>query len=68
MNTPHNLDPYSARDCFLGRRFTKTFGEWLAICERHGQWCELPDEQRAPTIENIAAFLDDYADFQKEGA
>jgi hypothetical protein len=66
MNTPHTLDQYSASDRFLGRRLTKTFGEWLAIAERHDTWHELPDDQRVPTIENVAAFLDDYANFQKE--
>ena len=68
MNTPHTFDHYSARDRAIGKRITRSFGHWLAECERHDTWHELPDEQRVPTIENVAAFLEDYADFQKEEA
>jgi len=66
MNTPHTFDHYSARDCAIGKRITLPFGAWLDKCERHDLWHELPDEQRVPTIENVAAFLDDYADFEEE--
>ena len=49
---------------FPGRRITKSFGAWLEECERHDTWHDLPDEQRQPTLANVAAFLDDYEDFQ----
>jgi hypothetical protein len=62
---PHTLDRYSAKDRYLGRRLTFSFGEWLEKCERHDDWRELPDDKRAPTIENVAAFLDDYVAFEK---
>jgi hypothetical protein len=65
MNTPHIYDRYSARDCAINKRITLSFGEWLAKCERHDAWYDLPAGQREPTIENVAAFLDDYAAFEK---
>ena len=61
----HNTK-YSARDRYLGRRTTKTLDGWLAECERHDAWHDLPDAERAPTLLNIAAFLNDYCDFQEE--
>jgi hypothetical protein len=68
MTTPYIFDKYSALDRAIGKRVTRSFNRWLAECERHDTWHELPDAQSAPTIKNIAAFLDDYADFQKEEA
>ena len=61
---PHALDHFSAKDRSIGRRITKSFGAWLEECERHDSWHELPEEQRKPTLANVAAFLDDYADFE----
>lgn len=61
---PHTLDHFSARMRFPGGRITKSFGAWLEECERHDSWHELPEEQRKPTLANVAAFLDDYADFE----
>jgi hypothetical protein len=63
-DTPHTLDHFSARMRFPGGRVTKSFGAWLEECERHDSWHELPEEQRKPTLANVAAFLDDYADFE----
>jgi hypothetical protein len=63
-DTPHTLDHFSARMRFPGGRITKSFGAWLEECERHDSWHELPEEQRKPTLANVAAFLDDYADFE----
>jgi hypothetical protein len=63
-DTPHTLDHFSARMRFPGGRVTKSFGAWLEECERHDSWRELPEEQRKPTLANVAAFLDDYADFE----
>ena len=63
-DTPHTLDHFSARMRFPGGRITKSFGAWLEECERHDSWHELPAEQRKPTLANVAAFLDDYADFE----
>ena len=63
-DTPHTLDHFSARMKFPGRRITKSFGAWLEECERHDAWHDLPDKQRQPTLANVAAFLDDYEDFQ----
>jgi hypothetical protein len=53
----------SAHRTDIGRRNT-SFGAWLEECERHDSWHELPEEQRKPTLANVAAFLDDYADFE----
>jgi hypothetical protein len=66
MNTPHKLDHYSALDHSIGRRVTKSFGGWLEICEQHDSWHELPEDKQQPTLENVAAFLDDYRDFREE--
>jgi hypothetical protein len=63
-DTPHTLDHFSAQDRAIGRRITHSFGAWLEECERHDSWHELPEEQRKPTLANVAAFLDDYADFE----
>jgi hypothetical protein len=63
-DTPHTLDHFSARMRFPGGRVTKSFGAWLEECERHDSWHELSEEQRKPTLANVAAFLDDYADFE----
>ena len=63
-DTPHTLDHFSAQDRSIGRRITKSFGAWLEECERHDSWHEPPEEQRKPTLANVAAFLDDYADFE----
>jgi hypothetical protein len=63
-DTPHTLDHFSARMRFPGGRVTKSFGAWLEECERHDSWHELPEEQRKPTLSNVGAFLDDYADFE----
>jgi hypothetical protein len=65
MNTPHTFDQYSARDCFLNRRITKSYGEWLAICQRHDSWHEERPLGEV-SMEDIALFLDDYCDFKKE--
>jgi len=64
MTTPHTFDHYTATDRAIGQRVTKSFGAWLEECERHDTWHELPDKQRQPTLANVAAFLDDYQDFQ----
>jgi hypothetical protein len=61
---PHTLDHFSAQDRAIGRRITHSFGHWLEKCESHDSWHELPEEQRKPTLANVAAFLDDYADFE----
>jgi len=63
---PHTLDHFSARMCFPGGRVTKSFGAWLEECERHESWHELPEEQRKATLANVAAFLDDYSDFEPD--
>jgi hypothetical protein len=63
-DTPHTLDHFSAQDRSIGRRITHSFGHWLEKCESHDSWHELPEEQRKPTLANVAAFLDDYADFE----
>jgi hypothetical protein len=64
MKTQHTQ--YSARDRYLGRRIIKTLDGWIAECERHDVWHDMPDSEREPTILNIAAFLDDYTDFREE--
>jgi hypothetical protein len=63
-DTPHTLDHFSAQDRAIGRRITHSFGHWLEKCESHDSWHELPEEQRKQTLANVAAFLDDYADFE----
>lgn len=63
---PHSLDRYSARDRAIGKRITKSFGAWVADCQRHGDWWNLPREKQIGTLENVKAFLDDYADWQEE--
>jgi len=65
MTTPHTFDQYAATDRAIGRRITKSFGAWLQECKRHDSWHELPDDQREPTLANVAAFLDDYTGFEK---
>ena len=60
---PHPLDRYSARDRAIGKRITLSFGAWLEKCERSDAW---HDGDYEPTLENVKAFLDDYADWQAE--
>lgn len=61
---PHPLDHFSARMKFPGGRVTKSFGAWIEECKRHDAWHELPAADRTPTLQNVAAFLDDFEDFQ----
>lgn len=64
MTTPHTLDHFSAVDRAIGRRITRSFATWLELCTRHDAWHELPEDKQAPTLENVAAFLDDYTGFE----
>lgn len=67
MNQETNeFEHYSALDHSIGRRVTYSFGGWLRLCEGHDAWHELPPERQEPNIKNVAAFLDDYRDFQRE--
>jgi hypothetical protein len=60
---PHPLDRYSALDRAIGKRITLSFGAWLEKCESSDAW---HDSDHEPTLENVKAFLDDYADWQEE--
>lgn len=64
MTTPDTLDHFSAVDRAIGRRITRSFASWLELCTRHDAWHELPENKQTPTLQNVAAFLDDYAGFQ----
>ena len=64
MTTPNTLDHFSAVDRAIGRRITRSFASWLELCTRHDAWHELPDDKQTPTLENVAAFLDDYTGFE----
>jgi hypothetical protein len=59
---PHPLDRYSALDRAIGKRITLSFGAWLEKCEKHDEW------NGEATMENVKAFLDDYADWQEEAS
>jgi hypothetical protein len=57
-DTPHTLDHFSAQDALPSAAASHIHSaHWLEKCESHDSWHELSEEQRKPTLANVAAFL-----------
>jgi hypothetical protein len=54
----------SAKMRCTGGRITRTFGQWLAECEKYDAWHELPARERQATVPNVIHFLNDYSDWR----
>ena len=60
MKTPSPHKNITARMKCTGENITRPLSSWLAECERHDGWHELPARDRKPTKAKVARFLRDY--------
>jgi hypothetical protein len=57
---------FSAKMRCTGGRISKSFGGWLAECERQDAWHERTQKEKKPTLTNVRDFLSDYDNWQQE--